>query len=115
MAIIVSSHILSELESFCNKICIINKGKILNYTNIKKLYNSSFIYFFLELSRIDLNNCLNNYEIVDDSHIKVKINGNINTIIKILLDNNITIYEIKKEVLSLEDIFMSLVGGNTID
>lgn len=115
MAIIVSSHILSELESFCNKVCIINKGKVLNYADINNLYNLSNNSYVLELDRVNLNNCLKNYEIIDNKHIRIKINDSINKIIKILLDNKVNIYEIKKEVLSLEDIFMSLVGGNTID
>ena len=115
MSIIVSSHILSELESFCNKICIINKGSVIECTDINNLYNMSYNSYILELSKVNLDDCLGNYKLIDDKHIKIKICGSINKIIKILLDNKVNIYEIKREVLSLEDIFMSLVGGNTID
>lgn len=116
MGIIVSSHILSELESFCNMVCIINKGSVINYTNIDKLINISSSNYVLELSNVNVNEYLDNYNIIDDNHIKINVDSKkLNVVIKKLVNNNISIYEIKREVLSLEEIFMSLVGGNTID
>lgn len=116
MAIIVSSHILSELESFCNKICIINKGKLINYFTKEELlklsHNQNYI---LKLDNTNLNEYLDNYKIIDENHIKISIDKTLNNTLKKLIENNITIYEIKKEVLSLEDIFLKQVGGSTID
>ena len=116
MAIIVSSHILSELESFCSKVCIINKGRVINYTNIDKLINISNSSYIIELNNINISKYINNYNIIDNRHIRININSkDLNKVIKKLINNNIHIYEIRKEVLSLENIFISLVGGNTID
>ena len=116
MGIIVSSHILSELESFCNMVCIINKGSVINYANLDKLINISSSNYVLELSNVNVNKYLDNYNIIDDNHIKINVDSKkLNVVIKKLVNNNISIYEIKREVLSLEEIFMSLVGGNTID
>ena len=116
MGIIVSSHILSELESFCNMVCIINKGSVINYANLDKLIKISSSNYVLELSNVNVNKYLDNYNIIDDNHIKINVDSKkLNAVIKKLVNNNISIYEIKREVLSLEEIFMSLVGGNTID
>ena len=116
MGIIVSSHILSELESFCNMVCIINKGSVINYANLDKLIYLSSGNYVLELSSVNVNKYLDNYNIIDDNHIKINVDSKkLNVVIKKLVNNNISIYEIKREVLSLEEIFMSLVGGNTID
>ena len=116
MAIIVSSHILSELETFCNKICIINKGKLINYFTKEELlklsHNQNYI---LKLDNTNLNKYIDNYKVIDKNHIKISINKTLNNPLKSLIENNITIYEIKKEVLSLEDIFLKQVGGSTID
>ncbi|MBQ6494514.1 MAG: ABC transporter ATP-binding protein [Bacilli bacterium] len=114
IGIIVSSHILSELESFCSNVCIINKGRVINCGSINKLINLSSNNYIIELSEINISKCISNYNIIDNTHIRVKTNS-LNDVIRKLLNNNINIYEIKREVLSLEDIFMSLVGGNTID
>ena len=116
MGIIVSSHILSELESFCNMVCIINKGSVINYADLDKLIYLSSGNYVLELSSVNVNKYLDNYNIIDDNHIKINVDSKkLNVVIKKLVNNNISIYEIKREVLSLEEIFMSLVGGNTID
>lgn len=117
MAIIVSSHILSELESFCNKVCIINKGSIINYTSIDSLKNiTNRVNYIIEVNNINLDKYLDNYLVLDKNHIKVNINKKyLTNVIKVLLLNNIEIYEIKKEVLSLENVFLQEVGGNTID
>lgn len=114
MAIIVSSHILSELESFCNKICIINNGSIISCTTMEKIKNiANRANYIIEVDNTNLDGCLSSYEIMDNKHIKISINeDSLNNLIKSLIINNINIYEIKKEVLSLEDIFIKLVGGN---
>lgn len=116
MAIIVSSHILSELESFCNKICIINHGSIISCTTMEKIKNiANRANYIIEVDNTNLDRCLSSYEIMDNKHIKISVNeDSLNNLIKSLIINNINIYEIKKEVLSLEDIFIKLVGGNTI-
>ena len=75
IAIIISSHILSELESICNRVCIISKGKMIKdetMDNIKKITN----------------------------------------IIKTLILNDILILEMKKENISLENIFLEMERNN---
>lgn len=117
MSIIISSHILSELELLCNKVCFINNGKIISYRTMNELLiltaNSNYI---IELNTTELNKILDNYnyKIIDSKHIEVSIDQDaLNHLIKILFNNNIKIYEIKKQVLSLEKIFLNMIGGNT--
>ena len=110
IAILISSHILSELESICNRVCIISKGKIIRddfIDNIKNIVNN--YNYILELSNINLEGIINNYEIIDDNHIKIKGDKNkINNILKVLLLNNIYVLEMKKENVSLETIFLNM-------
>lgn len=114
MVIIVSSHILKELESFCNKVCIIDQGKVVRNTTIeelRRLFDKN--NYILELSSVNLDNILLSYEVLDEKYIKLSANDReINNIIKALVLNNIEIYEIKKQVLSLEDIYLSQIGGS---
>lgn len=111
MAILISSHILSELESICNRICILSKGRIIKddtITNIKAIKDST--NYILEISTTKLDNILYKYKIIDDTHIQIKTTKKeLNTIIKALLLNNISIYEIKKENQSLESIFLETI------
>ena len=116
MAIMISSHILSELELLCNKVCFINNGRIINYKTMFELQtlanNNNYI---IELNTIKLNKILENYDykIIDSDHIELSIDrSELNKFIKFLLDNNVEIYEIKKQVLSLKNIFLNMIGGN---
>lgn len=110
IGILISSHILSELESICNRICIISNGRIIKddfIDNIKRITDN--VTYTLELSDIKLDGILNNYEVIDDKHIRIKGDRNkINNILKVLLLNNIYILEMRKENISLETIFLNM-------
>ena len=129
--IILSSHILSEVSQICNKVIIINKGKIVAIDTPENLEN-----------RVTKNNCI--YVTVEDKENKVdEIKDKIEEIKKIELveenedgtkqylieaekdkdirktifaefaKENITIFEMKKADTTLEDAFMKLIeGGN---
>lgn len=108
MAILISSHLLNELENICNRICMLSNGRIIEdapIEEIKKITNQ--INYVLEVSRTDLTEMLYHYEIIDTSHIKINTTKDgITNIIKTLLLNDVAIYEMKKEVISLEDAFL---------
>lgn len=111
MSVIVSSHILSELENVCNKFCFVRNGTIISYKNaleLKKVINKHNYIF--ELSSINLENILSDYVVVDDNHVKVcckkdKLNKIMNKIIK----KRINIYEVRNESSSLEKIFLKVM------
>lgn len=129
--VILSSHILSEVSQICNKVVIINKGKIVAVDTPENLEN-----------KVNNNNCI--YVMVEDTENKVeKIKDKIKGVKKIELveenkdgtkqylieaekdidirktifsefaKENITIFEMKKADTTLEDAFMKLIeGGN---
>lgn len=118
MGILISSHNLSELESFCNKVCIISKGKIIEENTISKIKEVDDNKYIIKINDIKkIKKLLNkNDKIVDDNHIEViKDEKEIAEFIKVLVNNNIDIYEVKKEVLTLEEAFINRAGGKEID
>lgn len=118
MGILISSHNLSELESFCNKVCIISKGKIIEENTISKIKEVDDNKYIIKVNDIKKIKSLlnNNDKIVDDNHIEViKDEKEITEFIKVLVNNNIDIYEVKKEVLTLEEAFINRAGGKEID
>ncbi len=130
--VILSSHILSEVSQVCNKVIIINKGKIVaidtpeNLEN--KVSNKNCIYVTVE----DLENKMKDIKdkIEDIKDIKL-IQENADKTKQYLIEaekdvdlrkkifsefakENITIFEMKKADATLEDAFMKLIeGGNT--
>lgn len=111
MAIIISSHILSELETICNRICIISKGNVIQdkeINEIKKITEKNV--YTLEVSNTSLDKILYNYKVVDNNTIQLTATkSSINNIIKTLLLNDICIYEIRKEKQTLEELFLSIM------
>ena len=129
--VILSSHILSEVSQICNKVIIINKGKIVaidtpeNLEN--KVSNNNCIYVTVEDTENKIETMkdkikeIKNIELVQENEDKTKqylieADKDIDLRKKIFSEfakENITIFEMKKANTTLEDAFMKLIeGGN---
>lgn len=111
MAILISSHLLGELEHICNRVCILSKGNLIKDLDIKELKTiTDNLEYILELSRVDLENILYHFEVLDKTHIKINTTKEkLGNILKVLLLNDIDIYEVKKEIISLEKVFLNII------
>ncbi len=120
ITVFVSSHILSEMQQLCDRVGIINKGKLITVKSVDELVNMSHkddkIALCIEtdnnlkaseiLSSIDVNNS----SMADGVHVEVN-REDIPLIVKTLVYGEISIYGInKKDSQSIEDVFMSLTG-----
>jgi len=118
LGILISSHNLKELESFCTNICIIKNGEIINddsINNIKELNKSSYIIKLNKVKGID-KIIKEEYKLINNKNIRIYVDEDkISNIIKKLISNGYDIYEVKKDKLSLEDAFLEKTGGNIID
>ncbi len=116
-SILISSHNLSELESFCTDVCIIQNGVILDRDNIKKFKknkDSEFIFEVNDTSKI--NKLLGDVRMINDNMFgKNTDKEKVPDIIRKLVENNIDIYEVRLRELTLEEAFLSKTGGNKID
>ena len=117
MAILISSHNLAELDNFCNKVCIIKNGKVIETSDIdtiKKTDNLNTKIF--EIDNTDkIKNILKNVEIINETQFKIHSEKEkIPEIVKKLVEKDIKIYGITEEEKSLEDAFFEKTGGNII-
>jgi len=117
IAVLISSHNLSELESFCTDICIIQNGVILdreNIKNIKKYKDSEFIFEVNDTSKVE--KILGDVRIINDKMFgKIIDRKEVPELVKKLVKSNIDIYEIRLKELTLEEAFLNKTGGNKID
>ena len=119
MGILISSHNLAELESFCNKVSIIKNGVIVETSDLETVKKeSSEGNYIIEVDDArkarmtigDLSTAL------DNTHIQIHSErDNIPFIVKKLVLQDVKIYSIKEDVISLEDAFFKKTGGNVID
>lgn len=119
MAILISSHNLAELESFCNKVSIIKNGVIVETSDletVKKEASEGNYIIEVDDSRKARMTIGDMSDAIDNNHIQVHSDKeNIPFIIKKLVLQDIKIYSIKEDVISLEDAFFKKTGGNIID
>lgn len=118
VGILISSHNLAELESFCTNVCIIKNGEIIESTSVKEAKKADSTSYLVSLDKVEgIEEYLEeNDEIVDKSTIRVyKDKKDVSDYIKKLLDAEFKIYEFKLETLTLEDAFLKKAGGNKID
>jgi len=116
--ILISSHNLAELESFCNKVCIIQNGIVLETAEVKNFKKEAAknVYFIEVDKPKKALKALKNSKVEEDNIIKVVLaKEEIPNIIKTLVKNDIAIYQIYEAEASLEEAFLTKVGGNTID
>lgn len=114
MGILISSHNLAELESFCSKVCVISDGEIIDYNDIKKFKHVDNVYRILvdDTSKIKLKDMKN----VKKTSFEINASKEqISKIIKELVKQDIDIYEVVELELSLEEAFLQKAGGNKID
>ncbi len=129
--IILSSHILSEVSQICQRVVIINKGKIIAVDtpeNLEmKVSNKNIVYVTVEDQENKIERVsekikeITNIKLIKENNDKTKQymleSDNDIDLRKIVFQEfakeNITIFELKKEDATLEDAFMKLIeGGN---
>lgn len=129
--VILSSHILSEVSQICDRVIIINKGKIVvtdTPENLeKKVSDNNVIYVTVEAEENKVEEMKNKIQGIKDIKLvktfedktkQYEITGedgiNLNkSIFSEFAKENITIFEMKKAEATLEDAFMQIIkeGG----
>lgn len=130
--VILSSHILSEVSQICEKVIIINKGKIVAVDSPEhleeKTKNDNSIIITVEDKESNMKNISKNIEEIisvklikenDDKTKEYLISGKKDIDIRKKLfeelpKNNITIFELKKNENTLEDAFLTLIDEQEI-
>lgn len=118
ITIIISSHILSEVESIADTIGIINRGNMVKEISMKEISEMNTTY--IELATPNTKKTayvladkleLNNFKIIDEHNIRIYDSGiTTNDITKVLTLNDVEISAIGKKAESLEDYFLKLTG-----
>ena len=118
IAILISSHNLLELESFCNKVCIIKNGEIIEESTIKELkktINDSTYQIEVDDTK-KIKKIFKDAEIINETKFTIKTTKEeINDILSKLIEKDIKVYGLYQKYVSLEDVFIKKTGGNIID
>jgi len=132
--VILSSHILSEVQAICEKVLIIAKGKLVAFDepeNLEKLLMASNeISFTAEAERDEINEVLEGMEAVSDWQMKDLENGSIRVDMQIeygdasnicrsiffaFAEKGKALLELTSKKANLEDVFIELTESEVAD
>ncbi|MDE5050863.1 ABC transporter ATP-binding protein [Niallia taxi] len=119
LSVLVSSHLLSEIQLLCDRVSIILSGKIIHTETVHSLLTAQEKIFW-RFTPMD-----NGVEILRSVSPSVKIDGD--TVItpfieeeaghwsRLLFEANVQVKEMNRQIPSLEHLFLELTGGESIE
>ena len=122
VAVIISSHLLSEIELMCDRIGVIKNGELVAIQAVKE--NTPVGEQQLSQVEIEAAPAEKALEIINSKTSAVQTNNkislqiekeNIPALIASLVEKNILIYEVSVTKATLEDKFFDLIGENVIE
>lgn len=117
MAVIVSSHMLSEMEMMCDRIGIIQNGRLIDVQQVQEFVHGSHVTYELEVSPSDraLSIIQLNYPNIPASRSKNGISAELSKeeipeLVKLFVEAEIQVFGIKEIAKTLEDRFLEVTG-----
>lgn len=122
IAVIVSSHLLSEMELMCDRVGIVQNGKLVRIQDMKEMLGEE-VDSVIALAITPIESAKAYLESINSKY-KPKIIGkemeitecieNIPELVEKLVEQGIKIYGVRKVQQSLESKFLEMTGGNEI-
>jgi bacitracin transport system ATP-binding protein len=122
ITLLISSHILSEIEQLVDHLGIIHEGKLLEETEFDNLRKKNRKFLEFQVSNdnkatmlLESHFQIFDYEVHDEGNIRIFSHiGEQGAINKLFVQNDIEVNKIMLSEDRLEDYFTKLVGGGTI-
>ncbi|MBT2291434.1 ABC transporter ATP-binding protein [Paenibacillus albidus] len=118
VGIVISSHLMSEMEMMCDRVAILQKGKLVGVQRVSDMVQDEHAQVRFEVDRPDLavqllQSLLSGEQIeVEQEQLRVRIPKNrIPEISQKLLDAGISVYGVTTIKRTLEDKYIEITGG----
>lgn len=121
VSVIISSHLLAEIEMICDSVIILNDGQLISDEKLEDIQSSGekgSIYLFRFLEKADLQSLLSGHplsnRVISLSAKSLSINLTeieVAELNHLLISNQVKVVGIEKERTSLEDAFLAKVKG----
>ncbi|MBO1628142.1 ABC transporter ATP-binding protein [Bacillus arachidis] len=115
-AVLVSSHLLSEVELMCDRVIIIQHGEYVATQNIQRNENEEMDMIHIRVDDVKQAAELLKHDVTiqDNELIMIVKNEEIPDVIRTLTEQGIRIYRVYEERKTLEEKFLELTGGKDI-
>ncbi|MBV7272034.1 ABC transporter ATP-binding protein [Clostridiaceae bacterium UIB06] len=118
MSVLISSHLMAEIELMCDKVSIIKNGTILKNAVVSELLNTQEVFWVLDNNPKGIEILKNTWNIsanINGERIEANVNlSQLPEINKSFVENNLMLKFVDSKHKSLEDLFLTLTEGNEI-
>lgn len=122
VTILISSHILSEIEQIADTIGVMHEGKLIEETNMGELHKKNRQYVEFQVSDenkatllLEEHLALKNYSVHENKKLRIYSDfGKRAEINRLFVENGLDVSKINISEEKLEDYFSSLIGGGKI-
>jgi len=117
ITILVSSHLLSEMDQMATQVGIISKGKMIFQDSIEELRQKSTSKIAIKVNeteqawRMLLSKGIQAEMENKQLYLPHSSDAAVSNVVKELITNHFSVYRVQEEKKSLEDIFLELTGG----
>ena len=118
VTVVLTTHYLEEAEQLCDRIAIINHGKVIANEPTRELVAKArekavVVTFDRDLESVPANSCFENISLVDERTLEITYNKdrvNAGEVLTALTANGLGIVDVSTRDPDLEDVFLSLVA-----
>jgi ABC-2 type transport system ATP-binding protein len=117
LSVLVSSHLLSEIQLLCDRVAIMTKGEIIQIDSVENLLTSQEKLVWRVSPLAQAKKVLESFTEVqiEGNYLITPLDGeNAAQWSKALIEEGIAIYEMNRKIPVLEDLFLQLTGGGKI-
>ncbi|MGS2776510.1 ABC transporter ATP-binding protein [Robertmurraya sp. GLU-23] len=118
LTVLVSSHLLSEIQLMCDRVAVISKGRVIKVDTVSNLLNLQEQLVWkvapVEKGRKLLESTTS--VILDEENLLVTpLSEKSSVWNRMLVENGVEVHEIQRKVPTLEDLFLELTGGESVE
>ncbi|WP_318502665.1 ABC transporter ATP-binding protein [Bacillus sp. T3] len=119
LSVLVSSHLLSEIQLMCDRVAIISKGRVIKTDTVEHLLNQQErLIWRLKPSDKGIKLLKEMTEILKvegELIFTPYVEGEVGEWNRTLVNANVAVLEMNRKLPSLEDLFLEMTGGDSID
>ncbi|WNF24710.1 ABC transporter ATP-binding protein [Mesobacillus jeotgali] len=119
LTVLVSSHLLSEIQLMCDRVAIISKGSVIKVDYVENLLALQEKVIWQAVPRDMAKEILAGVTTVsdgpDDALVTPYIENEAATWNRMLIEKGVQVNEMNRKLPALEDLFLELTGGESID
>ncbi|WP_053374951.1 ABC transporter ATP-binding protein [Paenibacillus sp. FJAT-27812] len=119
LTVLVSSHLLHEIQLMCDRVAIISKGEIIRVDSVSNLLSSEERLVWRLMPHALGQSILKELTAIisesEDTLTTAYIEGSVGEWNRKLVEAGVSVLEMNRRLPALEDLFLELTGGESID